>query len=65
MAIGFVRWYDPTRARPLRRDFHRRAEAEAFRASLPYLSEPFKSYPANKSRAKRDGPLKPIERRPR
>lgn len=39
MALHFVRWFDPSRPNPLRRDFHSKREAEEFRARLPYLSE--------------------------
>lgn len=46
MALYFVRWFDPTRPRPMIRDFHSKPLAEAFRERLPYLSEPPKVYPA-------------------
>lgn len=45
MGMYFVRWYDPDRPRPLRRDFHTKPEADKFRAGLPWLSEKPKPYP--------------------
>lgn len=40
MAVYFVRWYDPARPAPLRRDFHSKREAAQFRDRLPYLADP-------------------------
>ena len=44
MSLYFVRWYDPSRPHPLKRDFHTRKDAMAFRARLGLLSEPPKRY---------------------
>lgn len=44
MALYSVRWYDPARQAPVKRDFHTKAAANSFRARLPFLSEPPKRY---------------------
>lgn len=44
MALYSVRWYDPARQAPVKRDFHTKAAANSFRDRLPFLSEPPKRY---------------------
>jgi hypothetical protein len=45
----FVRWFDPRREFPLRRDFHTKRERDQFLETLPFLYDTGTHYRADRA----------------